>query len=171
MRQNPEDIDPDRYTDDGELTELSEMPGREPERVHLETGLEVHVPKAHLEGEIEMDLQDTPESIVEREGIHERIQSELRNEDKEEVSRAEEMLELPPGWNEVQDLIMDGGDMISEDLRPEKRKREEISRGRRKHRHEEDLRGDKCKHSPTESLRLHPPQGFYSEEWDEDLQD
>ena len=34
----------------------------------------------------------------------------------------------------VQDLIMDGGDMISEDLRPEKRKREEISRGWRKHR-------------------------------------
>ena len=44
--------------------------------------------------------------------------------------------------NKVQDLIMDGGDMISEDLRPEKRKREEISRGRRKCRHEEDLRGD-----------------------------
>ena len=41
------------------------------------------------------------------------------------------MLELPPAWNEVQDLIMDGGDMISEDLRLEKRKREEISRGRR----------------------------------------
>ena len=97
VRQNPEDIDPDRYTDDGELTELSEMPGREPERVHLETGLEVHVPEAELEQEIEMDLQDTPESIAEREDIHERIQSELRNEDKEEVSWAEKMLELPPG--------------------------------------------------------------------------
>ena len=81
------------------------------------------------------------------------------------------MLELPPGWNDMQDLIMDGGDMISEDLRPEKRKREEISRGRRKHRHEEDLRGDKHEHSPTESRRVHHPQGFYSEEWDKDLQD
>ena len=48
--------------------------------------------------------------------IHERIQSELRNEDKEEVSQAKEMLELPRVCNEVQDLIMDGGDMISEVL-------------------------------------------------------
>ena len=79
-----------------------------------------------------MDLQDTQVSIAEREGIHERIQLELRNEDKEEVSQSEEMLELPLVWNEVQDLIMDGGDMISEDLRPEKRKREEISRGQRR---------------------------------------
>ena len=52
---------------------------------------------------------------------------------------------------------MDGGDMISEDLRPVKRKREEISRGRKKRRHEEYLRGDKREHSPTE--------------WDEELQD
>ena len=71
-----------------------------------------------------MDLQDTPESIAERDGIHERIQSELRSEDIEKVSQREEMFELPPVWNEVQDLIMDGGDMISEDLRPEKRKRD-----------------------------------------------
>ena len=61
---------------------------------------------------------------MQRKGIHERIQSELRNEDIEKVSQVEEMLELPPVWNEVQDLIMDGGDMISEDLRPEKRKRD-----------------------------------------------
>ena len=49
VRQNPKDIDPDRYTDDGELTELPEMPGREPERVILETGLEVHVPKCYAD--------------------------------------------------------------------------------------------------------------------------
>ena len=61
--------------------------------------------------------------------------------------------------------------MISEDLRPEKRKREEISRGRRKRRHKEDLRGDKREHSLTESCRVHPPKGFYSEEWDKELQD
>ena len=81
------------------------------------------------------------------------------------------MLELPPVWNKVQDLIMDGGDMISEDLRPEKRKREEISRGRRKRRHEEDIRVDKREHIPTESCRVHHPQGFYSEEWNEDQQE
>ena len=93
-----------------------------------------------------MDLQDAPENIAKRECIHERIQAELRNGDIEKVSQAEEMLELPPVWNEVQDLIMDGGDMISEDLRPEK-------------------------HSPTEPRRVHPPQGLYAEEWIEDQQE
>ena len=37
--------------------------------------------------------------------------------------------------------------------------------------YEEDLRGNKREHSPTESRRVHPPRGFYSEEWDEELQD
>ena len=60
------------------------------------------------------DLQDTTESIPERESIHERIQSELRNEDKKEVSQAEEMLELPLVWSKVQDLMMDDGDKISD---------------------------------------------------------
>ena len=46
-----------------------------------------------------MDLQDTPESMAKREGIHNRIQSELHNEDKEEVSQEEKMLELPTVWN------------------------------------------------------------------------
>ena len=50
---------------------------------------------------------------------------------------------------------MDDGGMTSESLRPEKQKREKISRGRRKHRHEKDLRGDKCEHSPTESRKHH----------------
>ena len=31
----------------------------------------------------------------------------MRNEDTEEVSQAEKMLELPLVWNKVQDLIMD----------------------------------------------------------------
>ena len=54
---------------------------------YLETGLEVHVPETHLEQETEMDRQDTPEDIAEREGIHERIQAELHNEDIEKVPR------------------------------------------------------------------------------------
>ena len=37
------------------------------------------------------------------------------------------MLELPPVWNEVQDLMIEDGDMISEDFRPEKRKRYEVA--------------------------------------------
>ena len=105
------------------------------------------------------------------EGIHERIQYERLEEEKENRSRAEEILERPPVWNEVQDLIMDDENSLTVDMRPEKRKREEISRGQRKRIYEEDLRGDKCEHSPTESGRVHPPRGFYSEEWDEELQD
>ena len=40
-----------------------------------------------------MDLVDTPEEVAEREGIHQRIQSEMRNAEKEKVSQADEMLE------------------------------------------------------------------------------
>ena len=105
----------------------------------METGSKARVPEPSIEQEVEMDLVDTPEEVAEREGIHERIQSEMCNEEKEKVSQAEEILELPPGWKEVQDLILDDGDMLPEDLRPEKQKTEEISRGQRKPRHEEDL--------------------------------
>ena len=170
VRQNPDDVDPDKYTEEGELTELPEIPWREPERVYLETGLEVHVPETHLERETEMDLQDTPEDIAGREGIHERIQAELRNGDTEELSQAEEMLELPPVWNEVQDLLMDDGEVISEEFRPGKRSRDEAARGRRKRRNEDDIRADKRVHSATEPRRIHHPQGFYDEDWIEDQQ-
>ena len=112
MRQNPDDVDPDHYAEEGELMELPKIPRREPERVYLQTELEVPVPETHLEQRVEMDLQDTPEDIAEREGIHERIQAELRNGDTEELSQAEERLELPPVWNEVQDLLMDNGEVI-----------------------------------------------------------
>ena len=130
----------------------------------METGLEVHVPETHLEQEAEMDLQDTPEDIAEREGIHERIQAELQNGDTEKASQAEEMLELPPVWNEVQDLLMEDGDVISEDLRPRKHKRDKVARGRRKRRNEDDIRVDKRRHSLTEPRRIHHPQGFYDED-------
>ena len=63
----------------------------------------------------------------------------MLNEEKENISRAEEILELPPVWNEVQDLIMDEENSLTVDMRPEKQKREEKSQGRRKCRYEEDL--------------------------------
>ena len=66
--------------------------------------------------------------------------------------------------------MMDDGDMISEDLRPEKRKRDKVAQGQRKRRNEDDIRADKRVHSPTEPWRIHPPQGFYDEEWIEDQQ-
>ena len=54
--------------------------------------------------------------------------------------QAEEMLDIPPEWNEVEDLAWEGGDIL-EDMRLEKRRRDEISQGRRKRRKEDDIRG------------------------------
>ena len=42
------------------------------------------------------------------------------------------MLELPPVWNDVQDLLMDDEEMITEEIRPGKCSRDEVARGRRK---------------------------------------
>ena len=104
MRQNPEDIDPDKWTDDGELTELLEISLEEQERVYLETWPGTKSPEIPIEPEPE---PDTKEYIAEREGKHKRIQTEMGNDDKKAISRAEEMLELPQVWNEVQDIILD----------------------------------------------------------------
>ena len=45
--------------------------------------------------------------------------------------QAEEMLDNPPEWNEVEDLVWEGGDIL-EDMRPEKRRRDEIFHGSEK---------------------------------------
>ena len=57
-------------------------------------------PEIPIEVDPELVLQDTGE-MVDIEGIHERIQSERLEEEKENRSRAEEILERPPAWNEV----------------------------------------------------------------------
>ena len=88
------DVDPDHNAEEGDLTELPEIPRREPERVYVQAKLGVPVPETHLEQGIEVDLPETPAEIAEREGIHERIQVELQNGDIEDLSHAEEMLEL-----------------------------------------------------------------------------
>ena len=98
--------------------------------------------------------------MAEREGIQERIQAEIQNENKETRVQAEEILEIPPEWNKVKDQNMEEGDSLHGDLRPEKHKREEIPRGRRKQRNEEDIPEDKQEHSPNESHRIQHPQGF-----------
>ena len=94
----------------------------------MEPVTKVVYPEINIEVYPEPVLQDTGE-MVDIEGIHERIQSERLEEEKENRSRAEEILERPPVWNEVQDLIMDDENSLTVDMRPEKRKREEISRG------------------------------------------
>ena len=65
-----------------------------------------------------------------REGIHERIQAEIHQGNKEVEARVEEMLEVPPEWNEVPDLMMEEEDVFPEATGSTKRRRDEISRGR-----------------------------------------
>ena len=72
-------------------------------------------------------ILDSPEEMEIREGIHERIQVEIHQEAMEKAFQAEERLNVPPGWNEVEDLIMEDGEILDENTRPEKRRREEIS--------------------------------------------
>ena len=116
---------------------------------HADLGVPVlEIPQEHG---IKVDPPDTPEDIAEREGIHERVQAELQNRDKEDLLQAEKMLELPPVWNDVQDLLMEDEVMMSGEIRPGKRVRDEPSRGRRKQRNEEGIRADKREHSPTET--------------------
>ena len=71
-------------------------------------------------------ILDSPEEIEMREGIHERIQAERHQEAREEAFQAEERLDVPPAWNEVEDLMMEDGEILDENIRPEKRSREEI---------------------------------------------
>ena len=80
---------------------------------------------------------------------------------------AKEMLDAPPAWNEVPDLMMEteDGRMIPEAAM--KRKRDEVAQWQRKRQREEDIRPEKHEHSPTVSRRTRNPTGFYSKDWDE----
>ena len=68
---------------------------------------------------------DSPEGMERREVIHKRIQAELHHEDRERTFQAEERLYAPPGWNDVEDLIMNDGEILEENTRPDKRRRDE----------------------------------------------
>ena len=62
--------------------------------------------------------------------------------------------------------------MKDKDVRPAtegatKQKRYEEAQGRK----EVCIRPEKCAHSPTVSQRTHNPEGFYSEDWNEDQQE
>ena len=82
--QNPEDLDSNQWLDEGELTELPQIPIEEAEaRVGVQTedvgGLELY-PEPYLDILI---FSKDPELIAEREGIHDRIQTEIQHEHKE----------------------------------------------------------------------------------------
>ena len=70
-----------------------------------------------ISAESVIDIQVIPEHSEEmavREGIHKRMQAEMYHENKEIEARGEEMLEIPPEWNEVPDLMMEEGDILPE---------------------------------------------------------
>ena len=74
------------------------------------------------------------------------------------------MLEVPPEWNKVPDLMME-----DEDVRPAtegaaKRKIDEVAWRLRKHQKEDNIRPEKHTHLPTVSLRTQNLEGFYSED-------
>ena len=97
-------------------------------------------PKPALDIQI---ISEDPEEIAAREGIHERIQAEKHQGNKEVEARAEEIKEVPPEWNEVPDLMMEEEDILPEDTGSNKQRRDEISRGQRKRRKEDDIQSEK----------------------------
>ena len=79
-------------------------------------------------------IREDPEEMAAREGIHERILADFHQGNKEVEASVEEMLEVPPEWNEVPDLMMEEEDVLPEATGSTKWRRDEISRGRRKQR-------------------------------------
>ena len=65
----------------------------------------------------------------------------------------EEMLEVPPEWNAVLDLIMEDEEVMMIMKTAIKWTRDEVARGWRKPRKEDDIRPEKREHSPTVSWR------------------
>ena len=55
------------------------------------------------------------------------------------VARAEEMLKIPPEWNTVPDMMMEDKDVLPEAEGSTKKKRDEVARGWRKWRKEDDI--------------------------------
>ena len=83
-----------------------------------------------------------------------------------------EHLKLKRCWTHLWDgRKLDDGDILAENMRPEKRRRDEIARGRRKRRKKDNICAEKWEHSPTTSRRMQNPEGFYSEDWDDDQQE
>ena len=101
--------------------------------------------------------------------MHERIQAEIHQEDREAETTVEEMLDVPPEWNEVPDLRMEDKDIRPDTETTVKQKIDEVARGWRNK--EDDIRPEKNAHSPTVSWRTRNPEGFYSEDWNEALQE
>ena len=115
--QNPEDIDLDGWLDEGELTEIPKIPLEEVQKRVREPSEDLRGPELYPEPDLGIPiLLEDPKVIAERESIYKRIQSEIQHKDNEAEVAVEEMLEVPPAWNEVPDLMMEDKDamMITE---------------------------------------------------------
>ena len=66
---------------------------------------------------------------------------------------------------------MEDEEIPAVNMQSEKRRRDEVARGRRKLRKEDDIRLEKREHSPSTQRRKLDSEGFYSEDWDEDSQE
>ena len=70
MRQKPADMDPDRWTDKGELTELPEIPVVDRERVFREMCMDPINPEIIAIPDLEIPMiLDNPKEMAVREGI------------------------------------------------------------------------------------------------------
>ena len=81
------------------------------------------------------------------------------------------MLEVPLEWNEVPDLMMEDEEVQPATEAAVKWKIDEEAQGWRKQKKEDDICPEKHEHSPTVSRRTQNPERFYSEDWNEALQE
>ena len=104
---HPEDVDLNWWLDEGKLTELPEVPREEMEVRAREQTVDQGRPDGHPEPDLDIPIiPEDPEVIAEREGVHKRIQADIQHKNKEAKVAEEVMLEVPPEWNVVPDLIM-----------------------------------------------------------------
>ena len=136
IRQNPDDIDPDQWLDEGELTELPEIP-------KLEAVAEpIAVPRAKKPDIEKHELPESKEELACRKGVNERSRVELLHETKEAELVAEENVEAPLQWNEVLDFMSE--DYMEEEIveGESKHNRDEVPQGLRKQRREDNSRAE-----------------------------
>ena len=97
VHQEPADMDPDRWTDEGELTKLPEIPVVDGERMLRERCMDPVNPEIIAVPDLEIPkILDGPEEMAVREGIHKRIQVEIYHDERKRAFQAEEMLDTPP---------------------------------------------------------------------------
>ena len=123
--------------DEGELTELLEVPREETEVRAREPPEDQGKNELHPEPALDIPMiTKDPEVIAEREGVQREFKLRSNTKTREAEISEEVMLEIPPEWNAVPDLIMEDEEELMTTETDNKRKRDEVMRGRRKQRKE-----------------------------------